>query len=83
MASIDINTIIGITIAISLAVFFPSGVLVATCIYCEWKMRSKVPIHHSALNKVIELIGTDQKTTMANEVETSSAFGSAKKRETE
>eukprot|EP00731_Ephydatia_muelleri_P003592 Em0001g3592a len=49
MASIDTYIFIGITIAISFVVFFSLGVLVTTCIGCMVKTRSKVTLHHPAM----------------------------------
>ena len=41
LASIATSTIIGITIGVSFVVFFSLGVLLATCIGCVMKARSK------------------------------------------
>ena len=79
MVSIATSTIIGITIVISFVVFFSLGVLVATCIGYMVKKRSKVTLHHPALEpSVYEIIETDQKKITAIKVEANSAYGTAK-----
>ena len=79
VASIDTYTIIGITIVISFVVFFSLGVLVTTCIGYMVKTRTKVTLHHPALERsVFEMIETDQKKIKAIELEVNSAYGTAK-----
>ena len=79
MASIDTYTIIGITIVISFVAFFSLGVLVTTFIGCMVKKRSKVTLHHPALEpSVYEMIDTDQKKTITIDRETNSAYGTTK-----
>ena len=79
MASIDTYIIIGITIAISFVVFFSLGVLVTTCIGCMVKTRSKVTLHHPAMESTTyEMIESMQKKITAIEVEPNSAYGTAK-----
>ena len=79
MASIDNYTIIGITIVISFVVFFSLGVLVTTSIGCMVKKRSKVTLHHPALEpSVYEMINKDQKKTTTIDMEANSAYGTAK-----
>ena len=79
MASIDTYIIIGITIAISFVVFFSLGVLVTTCIGCMVKTRSKVTLHHPAMESTAyEMIESMQKKITAIEVEPNFAYGTAK-----
>ena len=80
MASIDTYTTIGITIVISFVVFFSLGVLVAICIGCMVKTRSKfkVTLPHPVLEpSMYEIIETDQKKTTSMKIEANSAYGTA------
>ena len=77
VTAIDTYSVIGITIGTSFVVFFSLGVMVASCICCVVKMRSKVTLHQSAMApSVYEMMGADQKVA-AFEVETNSAYGIA------
>ena len=72
VVSIATSTIIGITIAISFVVFFSLGVLVATCIGCMVKKRSKsTPAQQPVGN---DMIGTSQGRISEIIVETNSAY---------
>ena len=73
MASIDTYAIIGITISISFVVFFSLGVLVAICIGCMVKRRSKV-----MPDEVHETVGLDR---MQIAVEANSSYEIARYKE--
>ena len=79
MVSIDTYNIIGITIVISFVVFFSLGVLVTTCIVCMMKKKSKVTLHHPAVEpSVYEMVDTDPKKTATVDMDANSAYGTAK-----
>ena len=72
VASIATSTIIGITIASSFVVFFSLGVLVATCIGCMVKTRSKAsPVQQPI---VYDMIGTSQGRIAEIKVEPNYAY---------
>ena len=73
------NYIIGITIVISFVVFFSLGVLVTTCIGCMVKTRSKVTLHHPAMESpVYEMTDSNEEKTKAIDLEANSAYGATK-----
>ena len=76
-SAFDTYSVIGITIGTSFVVFFSLGVMVASCICCVVKMKSKVIHHHSTTeSSKHEMTRTTQKVT-ALVVETNSTYGSA------
>ena len=72
MVSIATSTIIGITIVISFIVFFSLGVLVATCIGCMVKKRSKSTPAKQPI--VYDMIGTSQGRISEIIMETNTAY---------
>ena len=69
LASIATSTIIGITIVVSFVVFFSMGVLLATCIGCVMKTRSKATPDQQKM--VYDVIGPHRG---AIEMETNSTY---------
>ena len=66
LASMDTSTVIGITFAISF-VMFSLVVLVAVCVCCLVKQRSKVILRHPATKpSTHNMIETDQKDTITD-----------------
>ena len=84
MASVDTSTIVGITTVISFVVFFSLGLLLATCIGCMVKTRSKATpikqqsIVYDMIGTSQERIGTSQEWIATIKVEDNSAYESAR-----
>ena len=79
MPSIDVSTAVGITVSITFIMAFSLGVLVAICISCISKTRSKTTSPHpSTPNVPYEMVGINQKKIGVIPLETNDAYGTVK-----
>ena len=79
MPSIDVSTAVGITVSITFIMAFSLGVLVAICISCISKTRSKTTSPHpSTPNAPYEMMGINQKKIDVIPLENNDAYGTVK-----
>ena len=79
MSSIDVSTVVGITVSITFIMAFSLGVLVTICISCISKTRSKTTSPHpSTPNAPYEVVGINQKKIDVIPLENNDAYGTVK-----